>query len=546
MTIIAKYKFLIFAIFLSLVAVFSLFSPGLPPTHDGEYHVVRFYEFSKVIGDGNLYPRWAPDLNNGFGTPLFNYVYPLPNYFAFFLHLLGVSFIDSFKISLIAATVLGAGFFYLWARIFWGNLGGLVSSVFYTFSPYHLLDIYIRGSVGEAWALAIFPAFLWAITVYIKTKKKGFLPLSALTFALLIFSHNILALMFSSFSLFYIGYLIYKEKQGKEMLVRVGFIVLLGLSLSSVFWLPALLERSYVVGLEIYNVASNFPLLYELLIPTWGSGFSEGSLGDKLSFQMGVANLLAVFGSLIMLVLSKKRDGNKSWVIFFILWFFFVFFLMLKSSQFIWEKIPLMSYFQFPWRLLSLEILICSFLAGGIVYFGKTRKILTGVLISIAILLGIGYAKPAHFLNRDDAYYITRSNFIDGTNSPGNTFNTTWFKGMEKNKNKIDLIVGNADIEVTSMKSSNYLAEIEAQESSKILVNIAYFPGWAAYVNGKRTEIQQTEEGLFYLDVPKGKHDVEIKLENTPTQKTGVVGFFASAIVLLVLFSRAIFVTLKK
>lgn len=546
MTTSAKYKFLIFALLLSFVSVLSLFGSGLPPTHDGEYHVVRFYEFNKAIEDGNLYPRWASDLNNGFGVPLFNYVYPLPNYFASFVHLFGVSFIDSFKLSLAIATVLGAGFFYLWARIFWGNLGGLVSSVFYTFSPYHLLDIYIRGSVGEVWALAIFPAFLWAFTIYIKTKKPKFLPLSVLLFALLIFSHNILALMFSSFAFFYATYLIYKENQGREMLIRCFLIVLLGLSLSSIFWLPALLEKSYVVGLEIYDITSNFPLLYELLIPTWGSGFSEGSLNDRLSFQIGIANLFVIFISVIMLFLNRKKDSNKSWVLFFVLWFFFVFFLMLKSSQFIWDNIPLTNYFQFPWRLLSLEIFICSFLAGGIVYFGKAKKILAGFLIAIAILLGIGYAKPAHFLHRNDTYYTTRSNFIDGTNSPGNTFNTAWFKGAEKNKNKLTLASGSANIEIKSLQSSNYFAEIKANEDSKILVNIAYFPGWTVWINNKKTEMQQTKDGLFSFSVPKGKHKIEVKLEDTFLQRAGVLGFYASALVLLVLFGRAIFVTIKK
>ncbi len=546
MIIITKYKFLLLSLLLSFVSVFQLIGSGLPPTHDGEYHVIRFYEFQKVIADGNIYPRWSPDLNNGFGVPLFNYVYPLPNYFSSFLHLFGISFIDSFKLSLIIATVLGSGFFYLWARIFWGNLGGLVSSVFYAFSPYHLLDIYIRGSVGEVWALAIFPAFLWAITIYIKTKNPKFFPISAVLFALLIFSHNILALMFSLFAFFYTAYLVYKEKQRREIVIHCILIALLGLSLSSIFWLPALLEKKYVVGLEIYDITNNFPYLYELLIPSWGSGFSEGLLRDKLSFQVGIANLFVIFLSIAMLFFNRKKDSNKSWILFFLLWFFFIFFLMLRSSQFIWENIPLMNYFQFPWRLLSLEILVSSVLAGGVVYFSKAKKVVAGVLIAIAILLGIGYAKPAHFMDRDDKYYITRSNFIDGTNSPGNTFSTAWFKGAKKNENKLISIAGSADIEIEKVESSNYLAEVRAKENSIILINTAYFPGWSVLIDNKKAKIHQTEDGLFSFSVPKGKHIVEVRLEETPIQRIGTVAFYASSIILLVLFGKAIFVTIKK
>src|SRR3989344_2032187 len=147
---------IIIVVFFGIIAGFSLLHKGLPPTHDGEYHVVRFYEFDKTLRGGDWYPRWAADLNNGYGIPLFNYVYPLPNYVSFTLHLLGISFISSFKLNLFFAILIGSVFFYLWARMFWGKLGGIVSSVFYTFSPYHFVDIYIRGSVGEVWALAFF------------------------------------------------------------------------------------------------------------------------------------------------------------------------------------------------------------------------------------------------------------------------------------------------------------------------------------------------------------------------------------------------------
>ena len=537
---------IVIVLVVAALAGFALLHSGLPPTHDGEYHVVRFYEFNKAIADGSLYPRWAPDLNNGYGVPLFNYVYPLPNYIAAALHLIGFSFIESFKLIMFLSILAGGVFFYLWSREFWGELGGVVSSVFYTLAPYHFVDIYIRGSVGEVLALAIFPAFLWSLTVFVKTRNQLFLPLSGLFLALLVLSHNILALMFCVFALFYVALLLYKKKSDRKLLIQCILIVVLGLGLSSIFWLPALFEKNYVVGLEVYDVASNFPLLYQLLIPTWGSGFAGGNLRDELSFQIGIANLLAVFLSGLFIILNRKRDNKKSWILFFLCWFFFVFFLMLKSSQFIWENIPLMNYFQFPWRLLSLEILISSFLAGGVVYFGRARKFLAGALIIVAILLGIGYAKPAHYFNRSDTYYTSRDNFIFGTNSPGNAFNTIWFKGLEKNKNKLSLLEGSADIKITKIKSSNYLAEISAEKESKIVVNTAYFPGWAVFVNDKKTEIRQTKEGLFYFNIPKGKHSVGVKLEDTMFQRAGVLGFYASGLVLLVLFGRVIFVTIKK
>ena len=169
-----KYKYIFLVIIFSLIASFSLLHSGLPPTHDGEYHVVRFWQFDKVLKDGDLYPRWAPDLNFGLGIPLFSYIYPFPNYVASFLHTFGVSFIDAFKLNLFFAIIMAGIFFYLWTKIFFGNLGAMVGAVFYLFSPYLFVDVYIRGSVGEVWALAFFPGFLWAITELLLNEKRVF------------------------------------------------------------------------------------------------------------------------------------------------------------------------------------------------------------------------------------------------------------------------------------------------------------------------------------------------------------------------------------
>ena len=373
----------------AFVAGFPLLHKGLLPTHDGEYHVIRFYEFDKTLRDGNWYPRWAADLNNGYGVPLFNYVYPLPNYFASFFHLLGSSFIDSFKLNMFFATILGALFFYLWSRESWGKLGGVVSSIFYTFSPYHFVDIYIRGSVGEVWALAFFPAFLWSITRFIKHHQKIFFVASSIFLSLIIFSHNILALMFLPFSLSYIVFLLYKEKDKKYLMLNTLYLILLGLCLSAIFWLPAIVEAKYVTGLQIYNVSQHFPQLYNLVIPSWGSGFSQDLLTNQMSFQIGIANLVVVVISLPLMAfrhsvfsaltpsLSLRERVRVRVIIFFLVWFFLVFFLMLKVSLPIWHTIPFMNYFQFPWRFLSLEILVASFLEGSVVYFLKSRVSVT-------------------------------------------------------------------------------------------------------------------------------------------------------------------------
>ncbi len=528
-------RFLLIVLLLAFVSVADLFRYGIPPTHDGEYHVLRFHEFYKVLIEGNLYPRWAPGFNNGFGIPLFNYVYPLPNYIASFFHFFGIGFIDAFKLNMVTAALVGAVFMYKWAKEYWGEYGAIVSSVFYTYSPYHFLDIYVRGSVGEVWGLAIFPALLWSYLKYVKENKFLYLLISSISLALLILSHNILALIFFTFFVIYALFLLSDSKNKFRDLKNLGLITIFGLGLSAPFYLPAILETKYVQGLQIFNPTDNFPKLYQLVYSSWGYGFSgantSGGTG-QMSFQVGIPNLLVIFASVLIAFISRK---NRKIISFFIFVFFVTIFFITPYSSFLWESLPVISLFQFPWRLLSLIILVSGFLAGGIVgneIVGRSKyKIYICIaLITVSVLYGIRYANAPFYHERNDTHYLTRANFTDGTNSPGDVFNTKYLNAIpDKAENKIEVLEGKADIDIKSVLTTEYKFSVIAEEDSKLLINTSYFPGWAARVDTGYGQLNN-EGGKMVLNVEKGPHDVVIYLGATFIQGISYLIFALSAI----------------
>ena len=525
---------IITCLIVAFIAGYTLLHPGLPPTHDGEYHVIRFYEFDKTLRDGNLYPRWAPDLNNGYGVPLFNFVYPLPNYAASLFHAFGFSFIDAFKLNLFFATILGALFFYLWSKEYWGSTGGIISSVFYTVTPYRFVDIYIRGSVGEVWALAFFPGLLWSLKKLSSGGSYAYLLLSSFFLAATIFSHNILAVMFFIYGLSYMCLLVIHSKTKRQLIYHYICVVVLGVGLSAIFWLPALFERQFVTGLQIYNVKDNFPELFQLLIPSWGTGFSGGSLEGQMSFQIGIANLLAILLAFVCFLIFLKRDKGVAQTIFFqLLWFIVTFFLLLRVSYPLWEAVPIIDYFQFPWRFLSLMMLVTSFLAGAISLLWKNKVFSIGFAF-IAVFLSIGYAKPAHYHNRNDDYYLTRSNFIDGTNSPGNYFNTIWFdKNLKKQKNKIDLAdAKGSSITSDVFKPQYYTFTTVVPRDTAAVVQIAYFPGWDVFIDGSQALVTYPN-GVINFSIPKGRHIVAVRFTDTIVRRVGAFISLSAFIVLL-------------
>lgn len=520
-------KILPFLIVLA-VAIFAswgFITSGFVPTHDAEYHIIRLWQFDKMVKSGDFFPRWTPDLNSGQGVPLFNFFYPLPNYVGEFFHILGFSYIDSVKLTLASGMVMAGLFFYLWAKSLWGSWAGVVGASFYILAPYHLVDLYVRGTPGEIWALAFLPAVLWAIE-----QKRPVL--GGIFLALLILAHNILAIVFFLFIISYAGLVIFLAKEKKYSILNTLYIILIGFSLSAFFWLPALAEAKYVAGLNIGNYADHFPAFFQLIFPSWGTGFSLPGIMDEMSFQIGIPHLLVILGSLFFL--RQTRYGS-----FFLIWFFIIFFLLLESSWPVWELIPGSNLIQYPWRLLSLVILISSALSAGLI-FSKKSKILVGFLIVMTLIFYGNYTKPVKYAQRDDNFYLANPDWTKGTATLGNSFSTIWLSSSQIGQEKrIEISTKQAKIDKENFSPTSYSFQTTSAVAATIKVKTAYFPGWRVWVNGKENPVDFSQ-GLINFAVPAGQNWVEVKFTNTP------VRLIANTISLLGLVFIGTLVMIKK
>ena len=106
-------------------------------------------------------------------------------------------------------------------------------------------------------------------------------------------------------------------------------------------------------------------------------------------------------------------------------------------------------------------------------------------------------------------------NFVDGTNSPGNSFNTIWFKKVPKVEERLSLLSGQSTIKTNKTKSNQYIFETNTKTISQFRVNTAYFPGWQVYIDGRKQKTEITKEGLFSFKLMLGKHLVEVRFADT-------------------------------
>src|SRR3989344_8487245 len=123
---------LIFLTLLSLWVTRDFFRPEFFQSHDALYHVVRLDQFHKALLSGQFPVRWAPDLLDGLGYPLFVINYHLPYYLAEAFHLLGLSLFSALKamfiFSVIGSALTSFWLFYSWSN---NNLAVSLAAAFY-------------------------------------------------------------------------------------------------------------------------------------------------------------------------------------------------------------------------------------------------------------------------------------------------------------------------------------------------------------------------------------------------------------------------------
>src|SRR3989344_3543413 len=133
-----KKALLIFAFLLTTFSILPFISSGFFHVHD-DTQVARVYEMSRALKDGYFPVRWVKDLGYGYGYPIFNFYAPLSYYIGGFLNIIGFDSLHSTKIMMVLGIYLSAVSMFFLARNIWGDIGGVVSSVFYVFAPYHAL-----------------------------------------------------------------------------------------------------------------------------------------------------------------------------------------------------------------------------------------------------------------------------------------------------------------------------------------------------------------------------------------------------------------------
>ncbi|HBB76221.1 MAG: hypothetical protein UT87_C0010G0039, partial [Candidatus Levybacteria bacterium GW2011_GWC1_40_19] len=327
--------FLLILIILLIPSIYSLLQPGFFQTDDGEWMVIRFSAFYQALSDGQFPVRFLGRLNFGYGYPVANFLYPGFMYMATPLQILGFGFVNSVKLILILSMLGGGVFAFAWLSKLFDRTSALIGALFFTYTPYHIFDLYKRGSVGEVLSIGILPFIFWQI------ERKSVFWIAIGVF-LLILAHNTLAALFLILILGYMFLNVYVSQLKNELISKYLAAALIGLGMASFFWIPAFYELRYT-------------FFSNTQISQWASYFADIELIGLSTF--------AIFASIFILIIFKKIEIKKHrlTVLFLVTGLSSAFLATSVSSQ-VWNFLPT-SFIQFPFRILSLLVPSIAFLA---------------------------------------------------------------------------------------------------------------------------------------------------------------------------------------
>lgn len=539
-----KYDWLVVLLItlISLFALKDLFKPGFYTSHDGIHQIVRLYYFDQAVRDGQIPPRWAGGLENGFGYPLFIFSYHMPWIIAEPFHILGFSVVDSIKITFILGFVLSGITMYFFQKELFGRLAGATGAVIYLFTPYRFSNIFVRAAIGDATAF-IFPPLLFLSVYKLRAAPKGrwkWIVLGALSLSGLLLSHAMVFLFFFLCYFFYILFSLLTVKKKITFIISSASLTVLGFGLSAYYFIPSLMElymTKFTATMKPVFVGLTFLNIKELIYSPWGFGLMHSAAGG-MSFQVGITQWFIFLISIVTVVAAlftgkfRNKYEHISETVFFISIFILSLILTLPVSLVFWKILSMVVTIDYPWRILAVTVFAVSVLAGNLI-----RTVRFPYLVAICLVLLSFYANRNH-IHFNKPLDWTMQFYLQLERST-NTYdeylpNWVWPNYIQKPKPKVEFSGSGSQLSIRENKSNLLRFNLNTLTSGSVILNTIYYPGWHVYVNGKDIGVSANKIGLMEFSLKPGKYDVSARFSETPLRKlSDIVSLISIGIVLI-------------
>jgi len=529
---------------LSLPVIRGFLSDSYPVSADGVLHLMRAIAFDQAARTGDLWPRFLTPLHYGYGSPIYNYMGPLSLYPVELLHLVGMGFIRAVLGATILYILVGGLGAYQLGEALDSPAAGIVAAVGFVYSA----SFAYFGNLAQYAALSFLPWALWALWALSTHQKSRYLLLTVLFMSLPVMMHNISALIIAGLAVLVGAVLVILSRQRIKTLALLALAGVLVVGVTVFTWLPALAEQEYIRLdlLENFDFHTYFVPLAETMAFTPHPGAERILL--SADYTVHWPQLLLALTALAVLFIPRRNEDAKvqsatrAWTGVCIGLFVLLLFLTTRVSTAVWDAVPMMDLILFPSRLLSPASLFLAVAAGlGVseVMHRVQVQPLRIALLLVVLAAVIVYALPVihvDYMNPNppsetvlDVHQIERDTGWLGATSAGE-YRPRWAKdiyawGLTDRYSQNSVIARLRTNEVIEVIHENWgqksvVLELAASEETTLIFEWLYFPGWYAWVDGEPVELRPTTpKGLVALELPQGRHTVELRFGLTPLRR---------------------------
>jgi hypothetical protein len=533
-------------IVLALGILHPLIGTGFLWGHDTGAHLFRLVEVAQGLSDGVLYPRFIPDAYGGLGGPIMNFNPVAPYYLPAFLVVAGAGPTAALKIAS-GLFMLGGGLsLRLMARPLLGRSGAAVAGLAFVYLPYRIANLYVRMAFSELAAMLILPLAMATARKAALSPTPGRIAVAALSLAALPIVHFPASVLGIPAVLLY-AVIYIRRGAVRRSLGGLAAMVALALILSAFSWLPAMVEirgTHYQDSTSGYdNYKNHFVTATQIFSPRWGFGSSMPGSQDQMSFQMGLVHLGALSALLATALFWIPRA--RSLALFCGVVCGLGGFLMLESSRWIWNLIPVLQNVQFPWRILMLTGIATSLAVGyaavlpAVAAPGRSGRHSKRMSRTIAPMQGekthrlVLAAVAALAVGASLPYLQSRPGDGSDTDFTPEVIRQRYFGELKFQPREVEILkyrppgpraqlIRGGEARIVQEKTHYKRIEVNALVPSTLRVHLFNSPGWQASSDSKPLKIK-TEQGtgMVLVDVPAGKSHVELIYGNTPVRTAG-------------------------
>ncbi len=499
---------------------------GFPIAHDVQAHATYTFLFDRALSQGQFPVRWVEWITPGYGQPLFSFYQAGLYYIVSRVHLLGMDLSTALKATVVGLWWAGAFFMFLLCRPL-GRMPGLAAAAVFAWSPYLILDAYVRSSFPEMAAIAFIPAVMWSLERALQTGRGEYHLLLAAALAFMMLSHAPATVIAVPLVPAYCAFALWT---GRTTYADAGWAAgacVLGAGLAAFYVLPANFELDHIsigqMASGYFDYRQHFVAPLQWFDYEWGTGASLPGLDDGLSLQVGVVQAGVAAAAAIAAILALAQRNRQP--VGPLLWWLGVFaaglFMMTPAAAWLWALIPPLAFAQFPWRYFMIVAVAGGALAGILVSMVESRT--TQALVVLGLIVTQWYvereyidftiARPRLIMEIDDPGWPLTQNARD-TAFVERAYDPPGGPWIPPDVGRWAVTRGSGTIHVNRLEDTIVALDVETSEGFRLLVNSRRAPGWRVWLDEQESTFE-SEEGQLEVDVPAGTSHVEVRFTNT-------------------------------